>query len=86
MAEFKDKNIFETEAASFTQEFRDTLIKMLKKKNHQQLIIFNDKEDEEFSRVEEKLTKQIDKAQYTLDKNPDDEGNKIDLKNVTKSK
>ena len=76
-SEFKNKNIFKEEAESFTIEFRDTMIKLLKKKGHENLIIFNDKNNDEFNRVEEKLTKQIDKAQYSLE-NPDDSDQNLD--------
>ena len=44
---------------------------MMKKKNESCFIIFNDKNNEEFKLIEDRLTKLIDKAQYSLE-NPDD--------------
>ena len=71
LSEMKKKNIFEEESAIFTPEFRSIMLKKLKKKGIESLIIFNDKDNEQFTRVEQRLAKQIEKAQFRLD-NPDD--------------
>lgn len=66
-----DKNIYEKEASYFTPEMTRSLINQLKSKGFTNIIIFNDKLNDEFIKVESLLQKEIDKANYKLD-NPDD--------------
>ena len=44
LSETKNKNIFDEESAVYTPEFRSIMLKKLKKKGIESLIIFSDKD------------------------------------------
>ena len=62
LSETQNKNIFAEESAVYTPEFRSMMLRKLKKKRNENLIIFNDKDNDQFDRVELRLFKQIEKA------------------------
>ena len=88
-AEFRDPNIYYEEAAAYTPEDIMVMVDQLKEKGFKNLIIFNDKNPEEFNQVEAKLLKALEKAQFRLE-NPDESegenmiGKKKDEKVTTK--
>ena len=61
-AEFMDKNIYYTEAAKYTPEDVMVMVDQLKEKGYKNIIIFDDKNDEQFTEVEAKISKAMEKA------------------------